>query len=675
MNPSHDGDLPLKLRNGARIAVLGDGPVGLFFSYFIRRHAAEFGLKIAVERFGASATADLGFGGFITTSWVQEMALDGVFVPDKLFAARIGSCVLHAGSDSVRIDAPGADQPMALLSSAHPLGDEAVPDTAFETFLNTLGTGVTHRTEPVEAIGTGDDDKPVIITANADARTYDLIVVASDPDRTLLHRLQQLHPDLTPGTGRKTLIREFTLEASVIQSCFGEALHFFTCDLPNLSLAAIIPHTDRITIVLHGSDIDERSLCDFLHAAEVRTFFPLDDALIAIACQSDGSEAGAVAPHPFADRVLYLDALPDVSALHPLQAASSIARAAASTAVGNGVGEKDFARHFLPVLKQVDHCALEVLLGTLKTGRRLQNAALQRLRDERDLPASRRRGALLIWDLLNASVTRREMLHRLLHPSLIGALLKALIRRRDVADTQPAATAHDTIQTLGRIYEDGEQIVAQGDRSSEHMFIIQSGKVRIVGDDAEATHELALLEPGEFFGEMALLDAKERSASAFAVGNTHVLSIDRRHYLRRIKEDPYKTIDMLTRLAQRIPHQTLEDHDRRYEETPKTTFGDGDCICFEGDTAHQMYLIESGEVVVLWKNEEAQVLRRGEFFGETALLGHDFCHETVVAESAVELKIIPDIQTLHDLFSQKPDLALEMLRRLSLRIRQSNAKV
>jgi len=67
-----------------------------------------------------------------------------------------------------------------------------------------------------------------------------------------------------------------------------------------------------------------------------------------------------------------------------------------------------------------------------------------------------------------------------------------------------------------RSYESGEVVFRQGDVGSG-MYIVQSGRVRIVAEDpARGEIQLSLLEPGQCFGEMALFDHGPRSATAIA---------------------------------------------------------------------------------------------------------------------------------------------------------------
>ena len=77
-----------------------------------------------------------------------------------------------------------------------------------------------------------------------------------------------------------------------------------------------------------------------------------------------------------------------------------------------------------------------------------------------------------------------------------------------------------------RDYSDGELICREGESSNE-MFVIQSGKVRIFKSSGPRQVDLALLEKGNFFGEMSVLEGLPRDATAQAVGHTRVLVMSR----------------------------------------------------------------------------------------------------------------------------------------------------
>lgn len=60
-------------------------------------------------------------------------------------------------------------------------------------------------------------------------------------------------------------------------------------------------------------------------------------------------------------------------------------------------------------------------------------------------------------------------------------------------------------------------VIIREDDTGEHLFLILSGKVRVTKRTFEGIEQiLGILETGDFFGEMVLLDRKSRSASVFA---------------------------------------------------------------------------------------------------------------------------------------------------------------
>lgn len=78
-------------------------------------------------------------------------------------------------------------------------------------------------------------------------------------------------------------------------------------------------------------------------------------------------------------------------------------------------------------------------------------------------------------------------------------------------------------------YADGQTVFAEGD-PGDSMYFIVKGCVRIE-KRAQATSAvnktLTVLEAGDYFGEMSLLDQKPRSASAVAAGDTRILRLSK----------------------------------------------------------------------------------------------------------------------------------------------------
>src|SRR6267143_2846906 len=96
--------------------------------------------------------------------------------------------------------------------------------------------------------------------------------------------------------------------------------------------------------------------------------------------------------------------------------------------------------------------------------------------------------------------------------------LRSLLRTREVA----------TGTALFRAGDDGDA-----------MYLIESGRVRIAVSDADEKEiVLAELARGDFFGEMAIIDGKKRSADAKIIEDARLAVLSRANFLRFIHDNP-----------------------------------------------------------------------------------------------------------------------------------------
>jgi CRP-like cAMP-binding protein len=108
-----------------------------------------------------------------------------------------------------------------------------------------------------------------------------------------------------------------------------------------------------------------------------------------------------------------------------------------------------------------------------------------------------------------------------------------------------------TSNALGKLYRDGEIIMRQGELG-DCMYLILGGKAEVVQRKDEQEYSLAVLEKGDFFGEMGLFDHDVRSATVRALGGAILLTIDKRMFMQRIHEDASFAYKILRRMARRI---------------------------------------------------------------------------------------------------------------------------
>ncbi|HMB64865.1 MAG TPA: cyclic nucleotide-binding domain-containing protein, partial [Eudoraea sp.] len=111
-------------------------------------------------------------------------------------------------------------------------------------------------------------------------------------------------------------------------------------------------------------------------------------------------------------------------------------------------------------------------------------------------------------------------------------------------------------------FERNDTIFKKGDKG-EAMYAILDGKVKVHEDE----HQFGFLSQGDCFGEYALIDRQERSASVTALEDTRVARIDRKLFLDLMKEDRGFAQGMLSVMIKR--HRELDTIQERLASSKK----------------------------------------------------------------------------------------------------------
>ena len=98
-----------------------------------------------------------------------------------------------------------------------------------------------------------------------------------------------------------------------------------------------------------------------------------------------------------------------------------------------------------------------------------------------------------------------------------------------------------------------DQIILIEEEAGNTLFLIQKGRVKVsrMSDDGREVI-LSILEPGDFFGELSLIDGKVRSASVTAIEDSEVLMLRRGDFLGVLSDYPQISISLMKELATRI---------------------------------------------------------------------------------------------------------------------------
>ena len=441
------------LVDGSRIAVLGGGPAGSFFAYFLLDMAARVDVRLQVDSYEPRTFALPGptgcnmCGGIISETFVQNLAADGVFLSGDVIQRGIDSYMLHTDVGSVRISTPNAE---ARIGAVHRgAGPRDVTEPRWESFdghllSNALSLGANLIGSRVEEVGLADG-RPSIRVHGQDPQTYDLAVVATGVNTSLLKALEGLGIGYRRPSVTKTLIREYHLGAEAIRSSLGASMHVFLLNIPRLEFAALIPKGDYVTMCLLGKEIDNALGDAFASSPEVRAVMPPGWQHETRSCQCIPHINVRGVDKPFADRVVFIGDS-GVTRLYKdgIGAAYRTAKAAARTALFEGVSEDAFRRHFMPVCRSIrgDNRIGELAFRLTRLAQRLRvmRRAILAITIDEQVHGRRPRLSSILWDMFSGSAPYGDIFARMVHPALIG---RGVLAMPGVLVRRSAVTMHD----------------------------------------------------------------------------------------------------------------------------------------------------------------------------------------------------------------------------------------
>src|SRR5689334_3516795 len=127
-----------------------------------------------------------------------------------------------------------------------------------------------------------------------------------------------------------------------------------------------------------------------------------------------------------------------------------------------------------------------------------------------------------------------------------------LFKRLDAAELEHLAEEIDQVN-----YNAGATIFNEHDRG-DALYILEEGSVRIwIYDEDVKEVTLAELKPGDFFGELAVLDRGERSSSATAMVDTHLHRLSSDDFQKFLMDHPDVSIDVICEIAARMRQTNL----------------------------------------------------------------------------------------------------------------------
>ncbi len=422
----------IPLGDGARVAVVGGGPAGAFFSYFLLNMARQVNLTLSVDIYEPRnffVTGPHGCNmcaGIISEALVQNLALEGIHLPPTIVQCGIDSYTLHMDVGNARLDAPRHNNRIAAVyRGAGPLGSSSDEWVTFDGYL--LAQAVTQGANVirgrVEGVQRDEAGRLRVKARGYEPQTYDLLAVAAGVKTSFLKLFQPVEPGYQPPATMQTFIREYRLGAATVARHFGPSFHVFLLDMPGLEFAALIPKGEYVTVCLLG-DASDNLFENFLNMPEVKACMPPGWKPEQSSCHCSPRINVREAVQPFADRLVFLGDS-GVSRLYKdgVGAAYRTAKAAAMTAVFDGVGAEDFRRRFWPLCRELatDNLVGKVIFAItsqIQHRRSARRALLAMTVDEQTKPDRQRRMSAVMWETFTGSAPYRAIFWRALDPRL-----------------------------------------------------------------------------------------------------------------------------------------------------------------------------------------------------------------------------------------------------------------
>ncbi len=432
----------MTLDDNHRVAVVGAGPAGSFFSYFLLLFAERLGIEIKLDIYeprNFSAKGPLGCnmcGGIISESLIQSLAMEGISLPDAVIQRGIDSYVMHTEAGAQRIETPTQEKRIASVHrGGGPRASVGMKWDSFDGYMLEMAIqkGAKLYSKKVRKL-LWKEGKPEVHADGDSASTYDLLVGAvgvNSPDLKLFEALgiRYQRPNIV-----RTFITEIAFDAATVRSLFGSSMHVFLLNLPRLDFAALIPKGDFVTLCLLGTKIDQKLINEFHAHLEVQRCFPPGWSAPQNICRCTPKMAIGEARHPYADRVVMVgDCAASRLYKDGIGAAFRTSRAAARTAIFSGISARHFARGYLPEYRRIsrDNLYGKSIFYVIHLAKHLNFSSriiVEALIGENGKPASRQHMSSVLWDMFTGSSTYKDIFFRILHPGFLYGYFAALVR-------------------------------------------------------------------------------------------------------------------------------------------------------------------------------------------------------------------------------------------------------
>jgi flavin-dependent dehydrogenase len=401
----------MRLVQGSQVVIVGGGPAGSYTALHLLWLAAQAHLDIRVTILEPRDFSRPGPGGcnkcagILSSSHLHNLNRYGLELPPDIIQCEINAYILHLQGKDLPLNRPDPNRRIvSVYRGGGPLQAGRALPRSFDDWL--LGqarlNGADIRRERVRSVKRGT--RPVVITAR-DKMEPDLLVLATGVNS---------QAPLEPAWGYRPPRTETMAqdEVPLLTDQLKGNIHIFFDQLPGLLFGGVIPKGNYANISLLGSHLPPDAIGRFLANPEVTRLLPKDRATL---CGCQPRVAMSPASGYYADRMVVVgDAAITRLYKDGIGSAFNTARAAARTAIFQGISQQDFAAGYQPICNQIakDNLFGRLLFRLWAFPRRstfLLRAWRQAINVEAHLPATDRVQTRALWAMFTGDESYRKI--------------------------------------------------------------------------------------------------------------------------------------------------------------------------------------------------------------------------------------------------------------------------
>ena len=268
----------LRLRDDARVAIIGGGPGGASCALRLLQESQRRGMRLRVsiyepKQFPRQHNPCMGVLAPPTAEILREQL--HVELPPALVKRTIKGYRLHSDANEIELRAPTTEEPALMVSRSE--FDKLLLERARAAGAEVVGdrvTGLEFHPENLE--------HPVRVYSEGESRSADMIVAACGLDDGLLSVLEQVSPPRAryqrPRETMHSIIVRLACDERYVEKRLGGQIHaFLLSDLPRIEFGAITPKQDHVLVNIMGRRVTSIDMEDFLLHRKVRTLLPRFD--------------------------------------------------------------------------------------------------------------------------------------------------------------------------------------------------------------------------------------------------------------------------------------------------------------------------------------------------------------------------------------------------------------